>query len=219
MQTGGIILCGGLSSRMGLPKATLPFGPERMLQRVVRLLTEAVQPIVVVRAAGQELPSLPPDVLVAEDRRASRGPLEALQAGLLAIREQVGSAFVTSCDAPLLRPEFVRAMIDWKGEHEIAVPVQNSFHFPLAAVYSTALTATIQAQLDADQLRPRSLFDLVDTVRVPCDQLEKFDHSLDSLQNLNRAEDYFAALDRAGFEAPAEIRRLLEKHSNDGGGG
>ena len=34
---GAVVLCGGESRRMGRPKAWLPFGPERMLQRVVRL--------------------------------------------------------------------------------------------------------------------------------------------------------------------------------------
>ena len=38
MSRGAIILCGGRSSRMGLPKLALPFGPELMLQRIVRLL-------------------------------------------------------------------------------------------------------------------------------------------------------------------------------------
>jgi hypothetical protein len=37
----------------------LPFGPERMLQRVVRLLREVVRPVVGVAAEGQELPGLP----------------------------------------------------------------------------------------------------------------------------------------------------------------
>ena len=37
-KAGGIVLAGGKSTRMGVPKATLPFGPETMLQRVVRLL-------------------------------------------------------------------------------------------------------------------------------------------------------------------------------------
>ena len=38
MTAGGIVLCGGKSTRMGRSKALLPFGPETMLQRVVRLL-------------------------------------------------------------------------------------------------------------------------------------------------------------------------------------
>jgi CTP:molybdopterin cytidylyltransferase MocA len=50
----GIVLCGGKSTRMGTSKALLPFGPETMLQRVVRLLSDIVSPIVAVAAAGQE---------------------------------------------------------------------------------------------------------------------------------------------------------------------
>src|SRR5688500_9003891 len=53
MQAGGLILCGGQSSRMGLPKVTLPFGDELMLQRVYRLLSKVAQPTVVVTAAEQ----------------------------------------------------------------------------------------------------------------------------------------------------------------------
>src|SRR5687767_10615246 len=60
----GIILCGGKSSRMGRPKALLPFGPELMLERVVRILSAVVSPIVVVAAPEQDLPPLSDDVLL-----------------------------------------------------------------------------------------------------------------------------------------------------------
>ena len=60
LTAGGIVLCGGKSTRMGVAKAVLPFGPETMLQRVVRLLGTVVAPIVVVAARDQELPPLPP---------------------------------------------------------------------------------------------------------------------------------------------------------------
>ena len=58
MTTGGIVLCGGRSERMGRPKVMLPFGPETMLQRVVRLVGAVGGPVVAVAAAGQELPEL-----------------------------------------------------------------------------------------------------------------------------------------------------------------
>ena len=54
MNRGGIILCGGRSSRMGTPKLALPFGPELMLQRIVRLLGEVCRPIVVVARRGPD---------------------------------------------------------------------------------------------------------------------------------------------------------------------
>ena len=44
MKRGGIVLCGGKSTRMGRDKATLPFGPELMLERVVRLPVGANAP-------------------------------------------------------------------------------------------------------------------------------------------------------------------------------
>src|SRR5882672_3104880 len=107
-RVGGIVLAGGKSTRMGLAKATLPFGPELMLQRVVRLLSQVVQPIVVVAAPGQELPPLPANVLITRDEREGRGPLEGLLAGLTAVAPHSDAAYATSCDVPLLVPGFVR---------------------------------------------------------------------------------------------------------------
>ena len=57
MNIGGVILCGGESRRMGRPKAWLPFGPETLLQRVVRLIGEVVNPLVVVAAPDQDVPA------------------------------------------------------------------------------------------------------------------------------------------------------------------
>src|SRR5262245_20696566 len=131
MLVGGLILCGGKSSRMGRDKATLPFGPELMLQRVVRLLSQVVSPIVVVAAHDQQLPALPPRILLARDGRQGRGPLEGLHAGLAAIAGRADAVYATGCDVPLLVPVFVRRMIDLLGEHEIAVPVEAQFEHPL----------------------------------------------------------------------------------------
>ncbi len=97
MTTGGIVLCGGKSTRMGVPKATLPFGHETMLQRVVRLLGAAASPIIIVAAREQLLPDLPDDVIVTRDEREQRGPLEGLRAGLKALPDAVETAYVTSC--------------------------------------------------------------------------------------------------------------------------
>src|SRR5690349_629710 len=97
----GIVLCGGKSSRMGRPKALLPFGPELMLQRVVRILSTVVAPIVVVAARDQELPSLSGDVLPARDEREGRGPLEGLLAGMKELARRGCTAdlaiYATSC--------------------------------------------------------------------------------------------------------------------------
>src|SRR5688500_6745473 len=99
LTVGGLILCGGESKRMGQPKAWLPFGPELMLQCVVRLVGEAVAPIIVVAAPGQDLPPLSEAdgcVWVLRDEVKGRGPLEGLAAGLAALRGRADAAYVSS---------------------------------------------------------------------------------------------------------------------------
>jgi molybdopterin-guanine dinucleotide biosynthesis protein A len=206
----GIVLAGGRSTRMGLPKATLPFGPELMLQRVVRLLGTVVQPIVVVAAPNQALPALPADVLITHDEREERGPLEGLLAGLTTVARHAQAAYATSCDVPLLVPAFVEAMMARLGDAEIAVPVEGRFPHPLAAVYRTTVAPHIRALLAADRLRHAFLLESVKTHRVPVEELRAADAGLLTLRNLNRPEDYLAALAEAGFEADPAILAALE---------
>lgn len=194
MTAGGIVLCGGKSTRMGVPKATLPFGPETMLQRVVRLLATQVSPIVAVAAADQALPPLPADVIVARDEREARGPLEGLRAGLKALPESVDAAYVTSCDVPLLEPAFVEHMLGLLGDHDIAVMEIDGFTHPLSAVYRRSVLPNVESLLAQDRLRPVFLFDAVKTRRVSPDEMRVADPDLRTLRNLNTREDYEAAL-------------------------
>ena len=180
---------------MGVPKATLPFGPETMLQRVVRLLGTVVSPIVVVAASGQALPALPDEVTVTRDEREARGPLEGLRAGLKALPESVEAAYVTSCDVPLLVPAFVERMIELMGDHDIAVMEVDGFPHPLSAVYRRSTLPHVESLLANDRLRPVFLFDAVRTRRVQPAEMTVVDPELRTLKNLNTHEDYLAALE------------------------
>jgi molybdopterin-guanine dinucleotide biosynthesis protein A len=200
MRKGAIILCGGKSSRMGRDKATLPFGQERMLQRVVRLVGEVVafENLTVVAAPQQPLPELPAKVVTARDRQEYRG----LATGLRALAGRVDAAYVTACDVPLLAPVFVERMFELLGDFDIAVPVDGLYHHPLAAVYRPGVLPQIERLLDAGRMRPRFLFDEVNTCEVPVNELRAVDPQLSTLANLNYEEDYLAALSAAGFPVP-----------------
>jgi molybdopterin-guanine dinucleotide biosynthesis protein A len=199
MIAGGIVLCGGKSTRMGVPKATLPFGPETMLQRVVRLLGTVVSPVVVVAAQGQPLPKLPDEITVTHDEREQRGPLEGLRAGLKALPNSVDIAYITSCDVPLLVPGFVVRMIELLGDHDIAVMEIEGFPHPLSAVYRRDTLPQVEALLAEDRLRPVFLFDTVRTRRVRPEEMTVVDPQLRTLRNLNTRADYLEALSEAGL--------------------
>src|SRR5437762_3277922 len=112
MRIAGIVLCGGKSSRMGRPKAWLPFGHALMLQRVVRVLGEVVSPVVVVAAPGQDVPPLPESVAVVRDEVEGRGPLAGFAAGLAALKDTADAAYLSACDVPFLTPAFVARVVD-----------------------------------------------------------------------------------------------------------
>ena len=209
MDVGAIILCGGKSQRMTVPKATLPFGPETLLERVVRICTAELSPIVVVAAVDQPLPALGEQVILTHDQRAGRGPLQGLAAGLAALQPHAEAAYVTSCDVPFLTVEFMRALVGRLATHDIVVPCDTKYHHPLAAVYRTRILPEVEKLLADDRMRPLFLFDAVDTLRVRTEDLRGVDPELRSLMNLNQPADYFAALELAGLSLPPELRDRL----------
>ena len=122
----GIILCGGKSTRMGGPKESLPLGGGvTMLGRVVEVVSAVVSPVVVVAAVGQKLPALPEHIRVVRDDMPDVGPLQGLATGLRSLQGQAAAAYVSSCDVPLLRPEFIVRLAERLEGADIAVPFVN----------------------------------------------------------------------------------------------
>jgi len=194
--TGGIVLCGGQSRRMGRPKAWLPFGAETLLQRVVRLLGEVVRPIVVVAAPDQELPPLPGDVLVVRDAEKGRGPLQGLAAGLTALQGLAGAAYLSGCDTPFLQPALVKRLIDLLADKDICVPKVGEYHHPLAAIYRMKALPVVERLLREDRLRPVFLFEELATRVVTAAELADVDPEMRTFGNLNTPADYEDAVAR-----------------------
>jgi molybdopterin-guanine dinucleotide biosynthesis protein A len=221
MNVGGIVLCGGRSSRMGRPKAWLPFGDEVMLQRVVRVLRAVVDPVVVVAAPGQDVPELPAEVKIVRDEVEGMGPLSGLATGLAALQGKAEAAYLSSCDVPFLKPEFVRRVIsflasggrqppvsssqqgpDAPRSPSIAVPRVDGYHHPLAAVYRITVLPHVRELLAATRLRPVFLFDAVPTRVIEHHELQDIDPDFASLRNLNTPEEHQAAQRNADLADP-----------------
>jgi molybdopterin-guanine dinucleotide biosynthesis protein A len=179
---------------MGQPKAWLEFHGETLLRRVARALSEVVTPVVVVAAAGQDLPPLDPHVLLVRDARPERGPLEGMLAGFQALSGQADAVFVASCDAPLISAPFVRRVIDSLADHEIAAAETDGFAHPLAAAYRLDLLPTIEAMLAADRLRPTELLNECRTRRLTREDFTDIDPELYSLRTCNTPAEYEALL-------------------------
>ncbi len=199
----GVVLAGGRSSRMGSPKAALEWHGSTLLRRTAGIL-ERFGPVVVVRAAGQELPELPASVRLIDDPREGKGPIQGIAAGLAAVGEQAEFTFVCSTDMPFLHPAFVRRMLGVVSAEaaDVGLPLARGFPQPLAAAYRTSLAPLAERLVAADRLRPAFLFDECSVVRLDDAALltdpvlAAFDPELDSVLNVNEPDDYKAARER-----------------------
>ncbi len=188
---------------MGRSKAWLPFGNEIMLPRVVRLLAEAVEPVVVVAAPDQDVPPLPPEIPIVRDAQPKRGPLQGLSAGLSGLQAKTDAFYLSSCDVPFLNPHFALRLVELLEDDHICVPKVGGHHHPLAAVYRTSVKAPVERLLAEDRLRPFFLFQEVPTRVVEAQELADVDPNFETLRNLNTPEEYKAALE--DFQTRSEI--------------
>ena len=198
-RTAAIVLAGGRSQRMGSSKAALEWHGSTLVRRAAGIVARVVDgPVVIVRAAGQELPALPADLEVVDDERAGRGPLEGLAAGLRQIGERASIVFVVGVDAPLLHPALIACVLRALAPgDDAALPRARGYDQPLAAAYRRqALTRVLQEQLAGDDLSLRAL---VARLRVrPLDEealradphVAACDPELYSLRNVNTPTDY-----------------------------
>ncbi len=203
---GGVVLCGGKSSRMGSPKAWLDFGGEALLTRTARTVASVAAPVVVVAAPGQEVPPLPEGVTVVRDAVSGRGPLQGIAAGLAAIAGRAEAAFVSSTDVPFLHGAMIRRLADLRQDtYDIVVPRAGGHYHPLCAIYGLSALREIEALLAQDRLRPFFVFERMRTLVADEDrllageELYAVDPGLRALRNVNTPEEYAAALAEAGI--------------------
>lgn len=166
-RTAGIVLAGGRSTRMGADKATLAWEGATAIERVVRAVGAGAGRVVVVVAAGQELPALPAAVTVVADARPGRGPLEGLRTGLLALSrpDAPDAVFVAAVDLPRLEPALVARVLRALGPgDDAAVPTLGGRDQPLAAAYRLGAVLALVEELAAG--RDRSLVSLLARLRV-----------------------------------------------------
>jgi molybdopterin-guanine dinucleotide biosynthesis protein A len=149
---------------MGRDKATMahPAG-QTMVEYAVSVLKSRCEPVFVIAAPGQSLPTLDAEVLRDEVRGV--GPLLATGRGLRAAAAAGAErAFVSAVDMPYLSPDVIDELAGYRGV-DIVLPWDGRDHY-LAGIYRTSLADQIDALVAGGERSMRSLADTVVTQRV-----------------------------------------------------
>jgi molybdopterin-guanine dinucleotide biosynthesis protein A len=222
----GVVLAGGRSSRMGTPKAALEWHGSTLLRRTLGVLARSVDgPLLVVRASGQPLPGMPPQVDIVEDPEEGLGPLQGIAAGLAALAGRADAAFVCSTDLPFLHPAFVRRVLTaLTDDLDVVLPVARGYPQPLAAAYRVTLAPLVAELVAAGDLRPAFLFRhhrchtlrLDDAALLADPMLAAADPALDSVVNVNSPDDYRTARRHPAPQVTVQRYGVLARNGDHG---
>jgi len=181
---------------MGRDKAALPFGPETLLERVLRLVRPQVDDVVIAAGARQGVPS---GFTVVRDASPGLGPLPALHHALGHVKHDW--TFVVACDAPLLQPGIIPRLLGLATGWEAAIPTIDGMRMTACAVYGTSPALRHASALAG--IGSAGLHDLTDRLRarsVSAAELKDADPSLLSFTPCNTPEEYRHALALAGLK-------------------
>jgi molybdopterin-guanine dinucleotide biosynthesis protein A len=196
----GVILAGGLSSRLGRDKASELLLGRSLVQRVIDRLAGLVDELVLVTAAGQELPAVEAAAPArsVEDAYERVGPLGGLYAGLSAMRG--ATAVTVACDMPLLQPRLLAEMLCLAPGHDAVVPLnKDGLPEPLCAVYTAACLPAVKQCIDGGAYKMTGFLNSVDVLYVQPETWRRYDADGLSFLNVNleadlrRAEELLAA--------------------------
>src|SRR5664279_2769034 len=133
MPVPGLLLTGGASSRMGVPKATLLIDGETIAARAARTLLTVCDPVVEVGPGYSSLRRVGADP-------PGRGPLAALVAGADAVGG-IGPMILLACDLPFVTEALLARLAGWEGTGTVLPVDREGMAQPVCARYSSdALT-------------------------------------------------------------------------------
>ena len=187
-----IILAGGQGSRMGRPKAELPFALGTMLDYVVSEMMRVFDELVVAVASPRRYAWEGIGVYSIVDREPNRGPASALEQALREIR--FDRAFACSCDVPFVNGDLARKLCEMLGDYDALIPHVGGKLQTLHAVYRKKCAKTLATMRSKGEHRLHEIVNFAKVRIVPEDELRALDPERLSFFNFNTPEDYQRAL-------------------------
>jgi molybdopterin-guanine dinucleotide biosynthesis protein A len=197
-KTVGVVLAGGLSTRMGTDKALVPLAGRPLIAHVAARLAPQVDALVVnANGDAARFAGLGRAIVADAAARPGAGPLAGVAAALGYAQAQGFAWLATApCDAPFLPLDLVArlaAAADEKGAPIAAAACARGLE-PMFALWSTALARAVGAALAAGEGGPRALMTRLGAAQVAFADADAF-------ANLNTPEEFAAAEARLQTDA------------------
>jgi molybdopterin-guanine dinucleotide biosynthesis protein A len=192
IQSSGIILAGGSSSRMGKNKALLSHPGNQavtFVEYLASLLVECCSETLIVASEKPYISSYPfPGVRVTFDKTPGIGPLMGLYSGLSAITNE--RALVVAVDLPCIQLALLTFLLSQPlSTDSLLVPLVHNVPQVLLAIYPRSVLPVIEEQLRQGRRDLHCLLEVAPVQLIEEAQLRQVDPQLRSFVNINTPEE------------------------------
>lgn len=190
-EISGVILAGGANSRFGgTTKSNMIVGGISIISRMVNVLSEIFEEIIIVANKPEEFQSLQKYKIV-QDEYKKIGPLGGIHAAMNAASNPV--VFVFAGDMPFISKELILRQIESfrKAECNALIPRMNFRNEPLHAIYS--LSAFIKLDYFLHMNQGNAIKDFLGKIEVNYLDLEETPAYKSVFTNINTPSDLTAA--------------------------
>jgi molybdenum cofactor guanylyltransferase len=185
----GAILAGGGATRFGgKPKGLEVVGGERILDRLVRVMTAALGGPPLLVANAPEASAWSPGLRVVPDVRPGLGALGGIYT---AVVEAPAPVVCVAWDMPFVSEALLRRLADGLIGNDACLPQSAARHGvePLCAAYGPACRDAITQSLDEGDLRAVSFHERIGVGILPLSEVARFGDPELLFFNVNTAED------------------------------
>ena len=177
-----LLLAGGGSSRMGVPKSLLDYQGQPLITHIYNRLAPMFSEILLSVSGNEKLPAELDSVKRVVDTVPAFGPVAGIAAGLAEARH--GTVFVVACDIPTIDRVLVAEMLKSSLDFDIVVPRTYDGHFePLFAAYDRRLLPVVLALIERGERRIRMVYGTAKTCYKDLEPGQR-------LFNVNTPEEY-----------------------------
>ena len=162
INTSGVILAGGKSSRMKFNKAFAEISGQPVIHIILDKFASLFQEILIISNDPELYTYL--GVPVYTDIYPHMGPVAGIHSGLYHCSHD--SAFVMGCDVPFMSMELVRMMISRLDGYDSVVPRLDNQLQPLAAVYSRRCLPVLTSCLEPNRVKLIRIFDELNALEI-----------------------------------------------------
>lgn len=183
MNTTGIILAGGKSSRMGEDKGLISFRGKLMIEHVINVLEQFSIPIIII-ANNDDYNQF--GYPVYSDIISDRGPAGGIFTGLTHTKTETN--IIVSCDSPLITSQLIENLLEAHDGHQITMPRFKDKTHPLIGIYERNSLETFKSNIEKEELKLRVINSTLNTFELEFNE-ESIINNKDCFSNINTKDE------------------------------